>query len=268
MSTYKAVISDLDGTLLNDQHTLSDYSKQIFRQLHDKGVRLMIATGRHHVDTQNIKAKLGIDAYTITSNGATVADESGQLIYEKAIDPQVVKAILDMPQSEEIARSLYQGKDWVMERSDVDFSEYYKEGGFVPTIAPFEDRLTTPTNKIFYVSYNEALLKQLAADIIDKYGHAVVHTFSLPFCLEIMAKGVNKGDAIKHVFAQEGLELHEAIAFGDGMNDIEMLEVVGKGCVMGNAIQKVRDTVPQCEVIGLNSEDAVAKKLVAEFGML
>ena len=54
-----------------------------------------------------------------------------------------------------------------------------------------------------------------------------------------------------------GYSLKDCIAFGDGMNDAEMLSMAGKGCIMGNAHQRLKDLHPELEVIGLNADDAV-----------
>ena len=54
-----------------------------------------------------------------------------------------------------------------------------------------------------------------------------------------------------------GYNLKDCIAFGDGMNDAEMLSMAGKGCIMGNAHQRLKDLHPELEVIGLNADDAV-----------
>ena len=63
--------------------------------------------------------------------------------------------------------------------------------------------------------------------------------------------------ALEAVSKAMGYQLKDCIAFGDGMNDKEMLSMAGKGCVMGNAHQRLKDLLPQLEVIGTNAQDAV-----------
>lgn len=76
-----------------------------------------------------------------------------------------------------------------------------------------------------------------------------------------MAGGVSKGHALESVAKQLGFTLKDCIAFGDGMNDVEMLSMAGKGCIMANAHQRLKDTLPELEVIGSNAEDAVPATL-------
>ena len=69
---YKAVISDLDGTLLNSQHQVSDFTRSTLKTLVDGGVKFIVATGRHIIDVQGIRQRMGFECDLITSNGALV----------------------------------------------------------------------------------------------------------------------------------------------------------------------------------------------------
>ena len=81
--------------------------------------------------------------------------------------------------------------------------------------------------------------------------------------MEIMAKGANKGAAAKFLLEREGLELKDAVAFGDGENDFEMLTTAGKGYAMGNSIDRLRKLLPEdFEYVGENTEDGEAVKFL------
>ncbi len=75
---YKLIISDLDGTLLNENHEISAYTKKIVEEVTQKGIHFFIATGRHHYDVFEKKNELGLSkAYTIFCNRASVLGPSG-----------------------------------------------------------------------------------------------------------------------------------------------------------------------------------------------
>lgn len=78
---YQVVASDLDGTLLSPDHTLSPYAKETLKLLTARGINFVFATGRHHVDVGQIRDNLEIKSYMITSNGARVHDLDGNLIF-------------------------------------------------------------------------------------------------------------------------------------------------------------------------------------------
>jgi HAD superfamily hydrolase (TIGR01484 family) len=72
----KVIISDLDGTLLNLEHQIADYTKTVFQELHKQGYLIIIATGRHHLDAMPIVDTLGFPTYLVTSNGAKFIHQS------------------------------------------------------------------------------------------------------------------------------------------------------------------------------------------------
>lgn len=267
MQTHKikAVISDLDGTLLNAHHMLSDYSKCVVKRLTEAGIHFMIATGRHHVDATKIKEKLGVDAFLITANGATVANKEGELIYQAVLPRTVVEDILSIEVGKGVFKNLYQGDHWLMEESDKVFDDYYQEGDFQYTLCNFSDYLDKPINKVFFTAFDHNDLVDIKAQIESRHGDAISVTFSMPECLEVMPKGVNKGVAVLETIKHFELMPDEVIAFGDGLNDFEMLKVVGKGYLMGNAHSMLKEKLPELEIIGHNADDAVARELVKLF---
>ncbi|MEN2908208.1 Pyridoxal phosphate phosphatase YigL [Mannheimia haemolytica] len=93
-------------------------------------------------------------------------------------------------------------------------------------------------------------------------------TYSALLCLEVMAKGVCKANALAELVKLRGYTLADCIAFGDGMNDVEMLSLAGKGCLMGNADPRLKAVLPNNEVIGFNKDEAVASYLRATFGIV
>ncbi len=113
---------------------------------------------------------------------------------------------------------------------------------------------------MFYSGEHE-VLQTLEAQLLARYGDSLSIAFSLPSCLEVMAKGVNKGNAVQAVLAQNGLRLDEAVAFGDGMNDYEMLAMVGLGVVMDNAHDRLKTALPDNPRTLTADEEGVAHYL-------
>lgn len=79
----KFVVSDLDGTLLQPDHKVSDYSIDIIKKLVDKNINFVIATGRGKQGVQDILNQLNLDIYLICNNGANIYDKKGKLIFEE-----------------------------------------------------------------------------------------------------------------------------------------------------------------------------------------
>src|SRR5690606_763080 len=110
---YQVVASDLDGTLLSPDHTLSPYAKETLKLLTARGVNFVFATGRHHVDVGQIRDNLEIKAYMITSNGARVHDTDGNLIFTHNLDRDIAADLFGVVHNNPgIVTNVYRNDDW------------------------------------------------------------------------------------------------------------------------------------------------------------
>ena len=104
---YKAIICDLDGTLLNEHHTISEETKETIRKVVNSGVKFIIATGRHHNDAITFKNMLDLDSFLITSNGAKVHDYNNKEIISHNIPVHLSKELLNYNYSENLHKNVY-----------------------------------------------------------------------------------------------------------------------------------------------------------------
>ncbi|WP_435951613.1 sugar/pyridoxal phosphate phosphatase YigL [Dryocola sp. BD626] len=255
---YHVVASDLDGTLLSPDHLLSPYAKETLKLLTAKGVHFVFATGRHHIDVGQIRDNLEIKAYMITSNGARVHDTDGNLVFTHDLDRDIAADLFGvMHANQDIVTNVYRGDEWFMNRHRPEEMKYFKEAVFNYSL--YEPGLleTDGVSKVFFTCDDHEKLLPLEQAINARWGDRVNVSFSTLTCLEVMAGGVSKGHALEAVSKAMGYSLKDCIAFGDGMNDQEMLSMAGKGCIMGNAHQRLKDLLPELEVIGTNADNAV-----------
>lgn len=259
---YHIVASDLDGTLLSPDHSLSAYTRDTLQKLTRKGVHFVFATGRHHIDVAQMRQKLGIEAYMITSNGARVHDPAGNLIFAHNLDPAIAAELYRLKYtSNDILTQVYRNDDWYISRHSEKDREFFRESEFNYQIFQPDGLETDGISKVFFTCDQHQTLAELELAIIARWGDRVNVSFSLPGCLEVMAGGVSKGHALDEVARRLGYSLQDCIAFGDGMNDKEMLSMAGKGCIMQNAHQRLPALLTGLEVIGSNAEDAVPRYL-------
>lgn len=255
---YHVVASDLDGTLLSPEHILTPYTKETLKLLTERGIHFVFATGRHHIDVAQIRDNLGVSAFMITSNGARVHNTAGELIFSHNLAEDVAHDLYSMMHHDpHILTNVYRNDDWYMNRDRPDQDEFFQESVFNYRV--FEPGLleTDGVCKVYFTCDEHERLMPLEEAINARWGDRVNASFSFPTCLEVMAGGVSKGHALEQVAKLSGYSLRECIAFGDGMNDLEMLSMSGKGCIMRNAHQRLRDMLPHLEVIGSNIDDAV-----------
>lgn len=261
---FHIVASDLDGTLLSPNHQLSDYTKQTLHQLHQQGYTFIFATGRHHVDVAGIREQAGIPAYMITSNGARVHDQHDQLMYSCNVPANLVQAIIDVVKHDPQVRvHLYRNDEWLISQEDEQLRNFHNDSGFSYAMFDVNNTPTDGIAKVFctHLAQNHEHLVAYEEQLNAQFGQQLNVSFSTPWCLEAMAAEVSKGHALQAVAQSLGLTLENCLAFGDGMNDVEMLSMAGRGLVMGTSHERVKQALPHNEVIGSSADDAVAHYL-------
>ncbi len=263
---YKAVICDLDGTLLH-HGKISETTKDVIKQVRKAGIKFYIATGRHHLDAKYFKEILGLDTFLISSNGAKIHNDLLEEVYSVTLPEHVKTELINLSVDELVEPNIFLNDAWLGTKGyQGTFGHSQDDTGFVQKVVEsFTPHINDDIIKFFYLSPDEKKLEILNEHFNKKFGGSVSIAFSAVQCLEIMQMGVSKGNAIKHMLELENLKPEEVVAFGDGMNDLEMLSVVGKGFVMGNANPKLKYALPHNEVIGNCEDDGVAKKLIELF---
>lgn len=259
--SYKMIVCDMDGTLLSSSHKISEYTKTVIKKIKEKGIKLVIATGRPYLDASFFRKQLGLETLLISSNGARIHDEKGNIIFSKDIPEDISKKILDFNVDKRIYhRNLYIENDWFVEYEIDGLREFHIESGYNFKIENFDKFKNSSITKIFFLAEPnniDILENNLKNNFFDDISIAA----SSPYCLEIMRKGVNKGEALKKIIEANNISSDEIVAFGDGLNDYEMLNLVGKGFVMSNASEKLKEKASGLEIIKSCDEDGVAKKL-------
>jgi Cof subfamily protein (haloacid dehalogenase superfamily) len=258
LKNIKVVVSDLDGTLLNPQHKISDYTKSIFQELHNQNYLIVVATGRHHLDAMAIIETLEVPVYLVSSNGARIHSPNKEELFSFNLDSEVVKNALNVEIDPEITVVLFKENVWQTNRISEKLNAFQTELKYKPELVDYKTLEDFGAIKIFFSCDDHEKLVKLKDAILANSSEYLHHAFSLPTCLEFMDKAIDKAVAIERVLEKEGFTLEEAVSFGDGFNDVQMLSASGKGLIMGNAPALLKETLPNLEVIKTNAEDGVA----------
>jgi Cof subfamily protein (haloacid dehalogenase superfamily) len=257
---YKLVACDLDGTLLTPEHRLGVFTQSVLGRLRARGIELLLASGRHYRDIRTYSAQLGGHGCLISSNGAAVHDRQGRLVHCQPLEPECASALIADPGFADVHTNVYRAEEWLVARPEPYLLQYHQDSGFAYRETDLRSVDPTQVLKIFF--YGEhARLAEMERIVQGRFGDQVTTTFSLPVTLEVMGRGVSKGAALEWVASQLGIGLAESIAFGDGLNDREMLQRAGKGVLMENADPQLKSALPDLEVIGSNREESVARYL-------
>lgn len=261
----KAVAIDLDGTLLNSKHEISEFNLEVIEKLKREGVMVMISTGRLYSSLYKYKEKLKLDTPVICYNGAKVVDgKNDETIFEINLNEDAVKKIVEVARKNDVHLNLFQEEKWYVECRRNEVETYAASSGLKYHLINFDELNKIKVTKAMYVGEN-AKLKEIEKEIKDSIGEDVYMAFSKPYFLEILDKKVSKGEALKSVLEKYNISREETAAFGDGFNDAEMLSFAGVGVVMGNAPEELKKQFKN--VADTNDNDGLGKyilKLIEE----
>ncbi len=257
----KVIVTDLDGTLLNPSHTISEYTKTVFRALHQQQYLIIVATGRHHLDAMSLLEPLGFPVYLVSSNGARIHSPDKELMFSFDIKSETIKSVLSLGISDDFTTVLYKEKVWYTNKHNEKINDFQPEMKYMPEIVDYNEVEDLSTIKMLFSHEKHSKLVELGNLILENHSEVLSFAFSLPLCLEVMDITVDKSVAIANVLKKENFRFDQAISFGDGYNDERMLTSTAKGLLMGNAPESLKTKLAQLEVILTNAEDGVAQYL-------
>ncbi|MDR5736909.1 MULTISPECIES: Cof-type HAD-IIB family hydrolase [unclassified Caballeronia] len=260
---YSVIATDLDGTLLNSDHQLDPFTAQTLRTLASRGVPVIIATGRHYRDVAGIRDLLGVDAYLITSNGARVHAPGDENIYSRDLAPAFVRRLVQPDVVGEHGRvivNLFADDAWLIDRHAPELLVFHQDSGFKYEVMNLREHDGENIAKVLYIG-EPADLAYTAANLKREFGDSLYVTYSLPDCLEVMTSDVSKGRALRYVLERLDIDPAQCVAFGDNMNDIDLLETAGHPFMMNNANPDLIARLPKVPRIGNNFEAGVAHQL-------
>ena len=230
---YKGtVFFDLDGTLMNAQSHIDDSVATAVHELHDNGYLPVISTGRSTNELQHVLGPTGIDTY-ITLNGAYIESE-GTVVYESSLDDQTIESVLETVDKF--------GDTLAMHTKDT--TKVYSDK---PIVTEFYNSVHIERPKIdpnFYKHNIIPMIIVISNEGPERYQKLFpgLNFFKTgKYSIDTVKKDVSKMHGIKHLLNGLDLENKPVYAFGDGANDVPMIEFADHGVAMANGIDEVKE---------------------------
>lgn len=240
----KAIICDLDRTLLHTDKSISSYTEAVFKKCRERGILIMAASARPMRAIIPYNDIIPFDAVCAT-NGAVISlpDSITEVGFSTESGEAIISKLLGFPDvflSVETSKGLYSNRD-------------------IPIWNPiiYDKFPSLPEDIVLYkilASSKEApLYEHIESTLTDD----VYHTIADKALIQIMSKNATKWNGIRHMLSYYGISPEDCIYFGDDNDDIEPIKNCGLGVAVSNAIPEVLGIAGK--ITGSNDEDGVAR---------
>ena len=243
----KALFLDLDGTLLTDDKQIPEGNREAIYRMLEQGHSVIIATGRPLVSAVLQAEKLGLTSrgcYIIAFNGGTLYDSfEKKVIYRLTIPLEIVTKVFAEANKRGIHIQTYRDDKVVVEPAGDDdivrqyCSKIIVEHEVIPDIRMLDEEPV----KMLIIDMNDPAPLEEFRQWVASWGDDVLDTFfSNDQYVEIVSKGLNKGNALLQMAEILGVDRENTISAGDAGNDLQMIEAAGLGCAMSNATDEIK----------------------------
>ncbi len=266
---FKLVAIDMDGTLLSSNHEISTRNKKAITMAMEKGVKVVLCSGRTINNLLEFTTELGIygeEEYVVGHNGAAalrIVDK--EYVYENSLTGKEAKEIAKVCDGVDANYTIYNFNEAMTPRDN-------SHGRYEAGLNNMMLTICNPKD----IHDDEKITKVLILDdeeVVDSYIGVIKKHFeerynlvrTIPVYLEIMRKEVNKFSGIMAVAKRHGIKENEIMTIGDAPNDIEMIRGAGMGIAMGNAQEVIKEASDF--ITKTNDEDGVAYALNKYLGL-
>ncbi len=261
MADIKLIALDLDGTLLTTDKRLTDRTKATLKAARDRGIKVVLTTGRPLKAMDFFLHELGTDGqedeYTITFNGGLVQKNTGEILDKTVFSYDDVARLYE--ETEKLSLPLDAISEGTVYQIQSDQESLYAKFNPALTFLPvdFADLSSQMTyNKCVTAFAQEPLdaaIQKISPELFDQY-----EIFkSREMLLEWSPKNVHKATGLAKLISHLGIEQSQVMACGDEANDLSMIEWAGLGVAMQNAVPEVK-AVANVVTPMTNDEEAVA----------
>lgn len=274
----KLIALDMDGTVLNGEHVISERNIDAIRAAQANGVEVIISTGRGYPDGVMLVEEAGLNLGFSCMNGAELRNASGEVIHSAPLSSEQSKQVMEILDAENVSGDMYINNfiytQSIQEQIDM-FLRFSKDAdkaalhemmekvrvrlaeGFIKEVGSFDALIEAPDSVIHKMLALSGDLEKLTnAENKIKELPGICVSSSFVGNLEITHVDGQKGIALEKYAAYKGITLAETMAIGDNYNDVSMMKSAGFSVAMGNAPDDIK---AQCDwVTETNVNDGVA----------
>ncbi len=268
----KVIVLDIDGTLLNGNREISKNTKQSLMNAQNKGVKIILASGRPTTGMMHLAHELDMHKHhglLISFNGSQVVDvESEEILFNQTMPIEEARNLLRHLKKFNVIPMVTKDETMYVEdvyncfidlKDNPNFNviQYESRGGGyklceVDDLANFAD---FEQNKLLVAGSPDYLVENYKA-MSEPFNETLNSMFTASIYYEFTALGIDKAKALDSVLLPLGIQRDQVMAFGDGHNDISIINYAGHGVAMGNAVRELKEIAN--EITLSNEEDGIS----------
>ena len=263
MSVIKLIISDIDGTILDQKHQLDSHLLELMPLLKQSEIPFVLASARSPLGIAPISKELGITSFPIASYNGALISKGDKILSQHTINKKELLLLHDFLTKEfpTVSINVYSGKDWYVNALDKWVEIEAQITGESPKVTSLADFLQEEKNLIHKLLLidNAATIQKLKETLATIDFPQTDFYLSKDNYLEVTHNQVSKKQALLELANYYQLSLTEIMSIGDNYNDIPMIETAGLGVAMGNAPTDVK--VCANKVTDSNDQNGVSKAI-------
>ncbi|MGG4041079.1 Cof-type HAD-IIB family hydrolase [Bacillus smithii] len=279
----KCIATDMDGTLLNSRQMISEGNRTAIKKAQEKGIEVVIATGRSYDEAQTVLAEAGLQCPIICVNGAEVRTKEGEIIHTNELSAKQSLDIYEILHHSDTYYEVFTNKGI--------YTDHYEKG--VQTLMNIFQTANPdmPEDQIYEMAKNRYSKGHI--QIVENYEHVIESNDQLVYKFLVVSKNpselmrvkekletfpeisvsssgsenlevthnkAQKGIALTWFTERMGISMQETMAIGDNLNDLSMFERVGRSVAMGNGHPDIKKICSHETAV--NDEDGVGKAIL------
>lgn len=235
----KLVATDIDGTILIPEGKFTVGVKKCISELCQKGIKVVLVTGRMNAAASKIAKDLGLDTPVVSYQGGLIKHK-GATLYEKCLTKEQAERIIDWAKYEKIHLNLYNDDILYSEKECYEVTRYCNNLHTEYQVKSFCDVDKVKVNKLLAIDYNHPEKIDRLEKELPKIFPELYIVKSTPYFLEFSNKKASKYCAVKFLQNYWNITEDETLTIGDQNNDIALLKAGGIRVAMGNATEELK----------------------------
>ena len=265
----KLIAIDMDGTLLNSKNKISEQNILAIKKASELGIKIVLCTGRIFTSALYYANSLKLSTPIIACNGAYIAEmDKSRVLYQNPISLECAKAVINLSEEEGIYYHFYDDSKFYARELTKAVEDYYRWNidkdekdrlniNIIDNSIDTVERENLDVYKFVFVEDDREKMISFRSKLSEIKGIEVSSSWWNN--MEVMNKGVSKGNALNVLCKIFNIDSKDVMAIGDNENDIPMLKFAGIGVAMGNGEDIVKENADY--VTDTNDDDGVANAI-------